>query len=339
MKICICGGGHLGHVCAGVLASQDEIELNILSRNSSVWSNTIKIVDIYLREYYGKVNLITSNPEDAIKGADIILLCLPGYAIEETLRSIKPYLKQNQLVGSIVSSTGFFFIAHEVLGTDAKLFGFQRVPYIARLTEYGRSAELLGYKDQLKVAVENISNRNDFRKTIEKIFITPTILLNNFYEACLTNSNPILHTGRLYSMWKDWDGEIFDRNILFYKEWTDEASEIIIAMDREFNLLLDKLDVDKQNIPSLLDYYESTDISSLTIKIRSIPAFQNIPSPMKKIEGGWVPDFGSRYFTEDFPFGLKYIKDLVSENGIAAPVISTVYSWGIEKSNINIDLI
>lgn len=339
MKICICGGGHLGHVCAGVLASQDNVELNILSRNSSVWSNTIKIVDIYLREYYGKVNLITSNPEDAIKGADIILLCLPGYAIEETLRSIKPYLKQNQLVGSIVSSTGFFFIAHEVLGTDAKLFGFQRVPYIARLTEYGRSAELLGYKDQLKVAVENISNRNDFRKTIEKIFITPTILLNNFYEACLTNSNPILHTGRLYSMWKDWGGEIFDRNILFYKEWTDEASEIIIAMDREFNLLLDKLDVDKQNIPSLLDYYESTDISSLTIKIRSIPAFQNIPSPMKKIEGGWIPDFGSRYFTEDFPFGLKYIKDLVSENGIAAPVISTVYSWGIEKSNINIDLI
>ena len=31
MKICICGGGSLGHVCAGVMASQEDVELNILS--------------------------------------------------------------------------------------------------------------------------------------------------------------------------------------------------------------------------------------------------------------------------------------------------------------------
>jgi hypothetical protein len=46
---------------------------------------------------------------------------------------------------------------------------------------------------------------------------------------------------------------------------------------------------------------------------------------------GWVADFNSRYFTEDFPFGLRYIRDLAHEHGIEAPNIDMVYNWGISK--------
>lgn len=334
MKICICGGGHLGHVCAGVLSSHSDVELNILSRKPLAWREDLRVTDLYSHEYVGKANMVTDNSQLAIEGVDIILLCLPGYAIEPTLLSLKPYLKKDQVVGSIVSSTGFFFIAHDILGLDAKLFGFQRTPFIARLSEYGHSANLLGYKKEVKIAVENIDNKEEFRRIIERLFVTPTVLLNNYYEASLTNSNPILHTGRLYSMWKDWNGEPYDRNNYFYKEWTDEASETIIAMDNEFISLLDKLPVEKSNIPSLLEYYESSDASSLTKKIKSIPAFQSILSPMKQIEGGWVPDYSSRYFTEDFPFGLKYIIDLAHSNDISPINMEKIYNWGIKCCGI-----
>ena len=87
---------------------------------------------------------------------------------------------------------------------------------------------------------------------------------------------------------------MFDHNILFYKEWTNEASQLIIDMDKEFFQLLDKLNVN--SLPTLLDYYESTDAASLTRKIESIPAFQTILSPMKQVGGGWVADFENRYF-------------------------------------------
>ena len=97
-------------------------------------------------------------------------------------------------------------------------------------------------------------------------------------------------------------------------------------MDAAFFQLLDKLGV--HTLPTLLDYYESTDAASLTRKIQSIPAFQSITSPMKQVEGGWVADFGSRYFTEDFPYGLKTIFELATNRKVYCPKIEMVYQWG-----------
>lgn len=329
-KVCICGGVSLAHVCAGVLSSQKEVEVNIFTRKPDLWSHQLEVTDLNGKVYNGNLNIISKNPEEALKDCDIIFLCLPGFAIESTLESIKPHVG-NAVVGSIVCSTGFFFAAHKVLGEDARLFGFQRVPYIARVVEYGHSANLLGYKPQLAIAVENVDDKELFRQLVEKMWMTSTKLLASHYEVSLTNSNPILHTGRLYTMWKDWNGEKYDHNILFYKEWTVEAAQLLIDMDEEFMQLLDVLPVTKGAIPSLLEYYESHDAVSLTKKISSIPAFQNITSPMKEIEGGWIPDFRSRYFTEDFPYGLKFIIDLSKEMNINCPNLTKVFEWGISR--------
>ena len=329
-KVCICVGGSLAHVCAGVLSSQPEVEVNIFTRKPELWSHQLEVTDSRGKVYNGNLNIIDNSPEEALKDCDIVFLCLPGFAIEGTLNSIKPYIG-NAVVGSIVCSTGFFFAAHRILGEDARLFGFQRVPYIARTKEYGHTANLLGYKPQLAIAVENVEDNEAFRQLVETLWVTPVKLLGSHYEVSLTNSNPILHTGRLYSMWKDWDGEVYDHNILFYKEWTNEASQMLIDMDAEFMQLLDVLPVTKGAIPSLLEYYESHDEESLIRKITSIPAFQNITSPMKEVGGVWIPDFESRYFTEDFPYGLKYIWQLAHENNIYCPNIDLVYEWGMSK--------
>ena len=329
-KVCICGGGSLAHVCAGVLSSQPDVEVNIFTRKPELWSHQLEVTDSRGKVYNGNLNIISNSPEEALKDCDIVFLCLPGFAIEGTLNSIKPYIG-NAVVGSIVCSTGFFFAAHRILGEDARLFGFQRVPYIARTKEYGHTANLLGYKPQLAIAVENVEDNDAFRQLVETLWKTPVKLLGSHYEVSLTNSNPILHTGRLYSMWKDWDGEVYDHNILFYKEWTNEASQMLIDMDAEFMQLLDVLPVTKGAIPSLLEYYESHDEESLTRKITSIPAFRNITSPMKEVDGGWVPDFESRYFTEDFPYGLKFIVELAKDKNIDCPNLNMVFEWGISK--------
>lgn len=328
MKICICGGGSLGHVCAGVLGSRPGVELNILSGHPDRWNGTVSVRDLKGKCYRSSINKISAFPAEVITGQDIILFCQPGFLIEKTLLAIKPYVG-DALVGTVVSSTGFFFFAHEILGPQAKLFGLQRVPFIARVDQYGKSANLLGYKKALAVATENIEDRESLRRQIEELFMTPTELLNSFYEAALTNSNPILHTGRLYTMFKGREDELFDHNILFYKEWTDEASQKLIDMDAEFFRLLEALDV--HGLQPLLTYYESVDATTLTRKISSIPAFQTITSPMVEVPGGWKADFGSRYFTEDFPYGLRWIKELAVKNSIYTPIIDEVYGWGMSK--------
>ncbi len=328
MNVCICGGGSLGHVCAGVLGSRKDVTISVLSGHPEQWGNEVTVKDPDGRIYVARINAVSSKPEQVVAGQDIILLCLPGYLIEKTLNEIKPHIG-NAVVGSVVSSTGFFFFAHRLFGDGAKLFGFQRVPYIARVEEYGKTAKLLGYKSSLAVAVENVDDTECFKSTLEDLFSTPTVLLNTYYEAALTNSNPILHTGRLYSMFHGLEESFFDHNILFYKEWTDDASRVLLDMDTEFFRLLDALGV--HSIQPLLAYYESVDAASLTRKIASIPAFQSIRSPMIETANGWKVDFNSRYFTEDFPYGLRWIKDLSVEHGIYTPVIDRVYQWGMSR--------
>ena len=319
----------MGHVCAGVLSTQKDVELNLLSGHPERWGHTVTVTDGEGKVFEGHLQRVSNRPEEVAAGCDIILLCLPGYLIEETLRSLKPYIG-HAAVGSVVSSTGFFFFAHDILGQGARLFGFRRVPYISRVTDYGRSARLLGYKSELEAVIEGFDDSESFRQTLGRLFLTPVRLLDNFYEVSLSNSNPILHTGRLYSMFHGREQELFDHNILFYREWTDDASQTLIDMDAEFFRLLDAMDI--RTIQPLLEYYESNDAASLTRKISSIPAFQTITSPMRQVEGGWQVDFTSRYFTEDFPFGLRWIKQLADERHIDTPLIDKIYHW-ICKTN------
>lgn len=330
MRICICGGGSLGHVCAGVFASHDSVEVSLLTGKPELWNDVILVEDCVGKIYEAGLGKISSDPEDVVPGCDMVLICQPGFLIEKTLNDIAPFIKPDTIIGSIVSSTGFFFTAHEILPSGTRLFGFQRTPFIARVKEYGKSAFLLGYKPQVSFAAENIPDVESFRILVEDLFRTPANVLASHYEASLTNSNPILHTGRLYSLWHDWDGTPYDHNILFYKEWTDDASRLLIEMDSEFMLLLQKLDVSEKAVPSLLEYYESYDAASLTAKISSIKAFETILSPMVRTEKGWVPDFTSRYFTEDFPYGLRIIKELAQKNDLPTPVIDKVLEWGLE---------
>lgn len=329
MKICICGGGSLGHVCAGVLASAPDMEVNLLTGHPERWQSSLVVTDPEGKTYRGQLSKISADAAEVIPGCDGVFCCLPGFAIAPVLEQIAPYLGARTWVGAVVSSTGFFFAAHRLLPSGTALFGFQRTPFIARVKTYGQEACLLGYKKCVSIAVEHTAEKEEMRRLVERLFLTPTSLLNNYYEASLTNSNPILHTGRLYAMWKGREEAVFPQPIGFYREWTVEASRTILDMDREFMTLLDRLPVDKRHIPSLLEYYESTDAESLTRKIVSIPAFRPIVAPMRQIAGGWVPDFSSRYFTEDFPYGLRIIKELAERQGVSTPVIDEVYAWGM----------
>jgi hypothetical protein len=87
------------------------------------------------------------------------------------------------------------------------------------------------------------------------------------------------------------------------------------------------------SIPTVLDYYESTDAESLTAKLRSIQGFRGIPSPMRQTDAGWQPDLQSRYFHEDFPCGLRYPWQLARQHSLATPNIDKVYHWGMKMIN------
>ena len=334
MKICICGGGNLGHVVAGFVAAQKKHEVCLLTRHPERWSQDLTIEAPANTTFVGHLSGLYSEARQAVSDADIVLLCLPGYAIHETLLQIRDYLRPDAAVGSVVSSTGFFFEAMELLPSSQTLFGFQRVPFISRIVDYGHKARLMGYKESLNLAVEHSDQPESLSHVLADMLQTPIHLLGSYYEVSLSNSNPLLHPSRLYSLWKDWhEGVTYDRIPLFYEEWTEEAARLYIEMDNELQVLLEQLPVRKGSIATVLNYYESTDAITLAQKLRSIEAFKGILSPMQKVEGSYVPDFHSRYFTEDFPYGLAIVHRLTHEKGVPSPTIDMIYDWGMKWIN------
>lgn len=333
-RICLCGGGSLGHVIAAWLSAKGTAEVSILTGSPDRWNKEINVFLPESEVLTGRLTSVSGNPEEVISDADVLLFCYPGFMIASELERIKPYLKQDAYVGSVFSSTGFFFEALRILSPSQPLWGFQRVPFICRVQEYGSSARLLGYKPCYHIAVENVPDeqKRKFADMISEWFERPVHLLKNYYEASLTNSNPLLHTSRLYTMFgRENEGRVYPRMINFYEDWTVEAADVLIKMDREFFELLKVLPVTEGYLPPILEYYESHDAQSLAAKLSSIAGFKGITSPMIQTEGGWIPDFKSRYFTEDFPYGLKYIWQLAHAYNISTPVIDEVYQWGISK--------
>ena len=85
MNICICGGGSLGHVCAGVLASHPGVSVRIHSRQPERWADTLRIVDPAGKTYVGRLATVTADYARAVADCQMVFLCLPGYAIALSL--------------------------------------------------------------------------------------------------------------------------------------------------------------------------------------------------------------------------------------------------------------
>lgn len=334
-EICLCGGGSLSHVIAGWLAGKG-YSVSMLTRSPERWGRSLT-VHTPDGDIEAPLKAVSSDPAEVVAEADVVLLTVPGYGNRDVLASIRPWLKEGCYVGGVFCSSGFFFEALEMLPESVSLWGFQRVPFISRVEEYGHSAHLLGYRPEFRIAVERASDsgKEEFRRWVEEAFGSRTVMLGNYLEASITNSNPILHTARLYTMFAGGDeGRTWDHNILFYEEWTVEAAELMMKMDAELFRLLERLPVTPGYLVPLVEYYESHDAVSAKEKLSSISGLKGIKSPMKRTAGGWVPDFGDRYFREDFGFSLRYIYELARKHGVETPNIDKVYLWGREKINI-----
>ena len=121
---------------------------------------------------------------------------------------------------------------------------------------------------------------------------------------------------------------VYEQVPLFYEEWDNASSELLLACDQEVQNICQALpEFDLQYVESLRIHYESSTAEELTLKISSIPAFQGLIAPVIRSEGGYIPDLHSRYFTSDFSFGLTIIKQLAGFAEISTPFIDDTLDW------------
>ncbi|MGN0485574.1 MAG: NAD/NADP octopine/nopaline dehydrogenase family protein [Lachnospiraceae bacterium] len=326
MKMTIVGGGNIGTLLAAEMAKKGH-SVTVYTSKPQKWVNNIEVFDKNDKFLFcGKIQKITSDMQEAMTNADIIWVTMPSYLFTRLALQMEMYLSDGQYVGIIPGTGGAEFSFQPLVKKGCHLFGVQRVPAIARVKEYGQSVYMLGKKDKINVGV--IGKDEKISDLLEEIFEISCIKLPNYLSVTLTPSNPLLHTTRLYSMFRNYsDGEKYERNYGFYREWDDESSKLLLKCDEELQQLCRIIPMNLKNVVSLKEHYESETVEEMTKKICSIEAFHNIDSPMKKEKGGWIPDFESRYFKADFAYGLKIIVDIARLFEVDVPCMNRIWNW------------
>lgn len=328
MNITVVGGGNVGTLMAAELAKKGH-KVIVYTSKPECWRMCIVVFDAkdnLLLE--GNIQCVTRDMQQAVEDADMILITVPAQAFPGISRKLFPYVKKGQYIGAVPGSGGVEFAFKALLEKGCILFGLQRVHSIARVKECGKSVYMLGRKKQLEVGAIPRECSVDIVPMLEEMFDTPCVALPNYLSVTLTPSNPILHTARLYAMFRDYYiGKTYERNILFYEEWDDISSRLLISCDAELQELCNKIPLELSAVRSLCDYYENYTPHAMTMKIRGIEAFKGLLSPMKCIGDDWIPDFESRYFTADFSYGLKVIKEFCGLFGVKAGNIEMIWNW------------
>ena len=243
------------------------------------------------------------------------------------MKKILPFLHKELLICFIPGIGPSQFIANKYL-KNYKVICLERVPYIVRAEN--ERVKITGDRKIIKYALLNEKNNFDdliklmFGKDVQKI---------NYSSVTLTSSNAILHTTRMFSLFKN-KNKVYGSEIYFYSDWNEESSKIFQQCDNEIMKICKELKNNKiidEEITSLMKYYESETSQQLTQKLRNIEALKNIRLPMLKIgENQYILDKKVRFLTEDIPFGLLMFKGLAEILEIETQSIDKVITWAQE---------
>ena len=329
-NIGIIGAGNIGTELAGELAYR-QFNVYLYTSKVNLVSSEIEVNDEDIALVYSaRIRAVTDDLKLVCDNCRTLIVTYPSNVFRVFAKELEKYIKKGTRIIVLPGTGGCEYTFKNCIDQGNTLIGLQRVPGVYRLKEYGKRACISGRK-KVPLVASSIPSlpKDELEKFVSHIFNMKVTAISNYLNITLTPSNPLLHTSRLYSMFKDYEpNHVFNRNPLFYYEWDDESSRRLIECDNELKEIKKKLEpIDLTSVTSLLEYYESHDATSLTNKIKSIPAFKNIGSPMVEENSKFKIDWASRYFTSDFPQGIVILKAIALILSVKTPMMDKIIKW------------
>lgn len=304
-RICIVGGGNIG-----LYLSCELNELNPVlycskpeNRIKEYRCNDIlekKEKKVYLRN-------MTDNLSTAVKNKKLIIVTLPANVRIKFLNELLKFIEDETIVCFITGFGGAELLADKFLEKKCIITGFQRSPYICRSDK--NEVYLLGKRREVYLGSIPFDEVFLAREVLSNILNLNIKCVPNYLSVTLTPTNPIMHVPRLYQMYKEYKEGMAYENEFFYEDWTDEASSIVLKCEKEMSKFIEQLkNIDKRGMHTVFKYFGAETVSEYTKKMKEFPAFKGIKSPVKFEKNRYIPDFESRYFLEDIPYGLVLYK-------------------------------
>jgi hypothetical protein len=289
---------------------------------------------------------VSADPADVLPGSQIVLLVLPAFAHEATLREIAPFLDQGAWVGAIPARGGFDYCAAWVLGElgrpDVRLFGLQTLPWACRIEKYGQGVHVLGVKEAVDAASRPAAEIGAVTPLLERMLGLRIGAAASLLALTLANTGQIIHPGIMYGLFGDWDGAAFGREgvPLFYQGLSEQGAETLAGLSDDVQAIRARLGsmLDLTAVRPLTAWLQHcygsaiADASCLRSAFVTNRAYAGLKAPVREVAPGrLVPDFGARYLAEDVPFGLAVSRAIARLAGVETPAMDRVIAWAGQR--------
>jgi len=363
IRLLICGSGSSAHALAGVISVKPSVEVRLLTlapEKAQRWRKLLHedSLRVVVRNADGDEDflrstpfMVTSDPEQAARGCDFVILAAPAFQHWKYLSAVEPYIEDGCVIVGLPGQNGFEFEVMKILGdriNNCIVVNFESLPWVCRIIEFGRTVKICGTKNKLVGASHGDMARARVANplaSLQYLLGEPPSLTISGHLLGITLRSPSAcsHPPIMYGRWKDWDGEALDQPPLFYQgideataELLDKISAEVVEMSKRIMAEYPRVDL-SQVIP-MYDWDMSCygeyiqDKTNLMTALRTNSSYEGITHPMIRTEDGkYAPDFNHRFLTEDVPFGLVVIRSIAEIANVPTPCIDTVLTWCQEK--------
>ncbi|HUT72342.1 MAG TPA: NAD/NADP octopine/nopaline dehydrogenase family protein [Desulfatiglandales bacterium] len=325
-KIAVLGGGNGAHTMAADLSLKGyEVTMceapefkegikRILDRQA------IDLIDACGERHTIGINIVTTDFQEALKGASYIMIAVPAFASASFFRRIIPFLEDGQTIikwSANFSALQFAALLKEQgIKKNITLAEAHTLPWGCRLVEPG-TAQIMVWAVRLMLATLPARHTERVIKEVQPMY--PVVKGENVLATTLNNLNPIVHpVGTVMNAgWVDSAGKDF---YLYRDGNTLSVSRGIKRVFEEVSQVAGAIGV------TMLDYPEEDFWKKSTIMSTYFRAVFDKEGMVNKISG--PESVKSRYITEDLPYGLVPIRKFAQQYDISTPLIDAVIEFG-----------
>ncbi len=330
-KVTVCGGGNGAQTLVPIAARNLGCPVDVYAPYGDEAERMDRPIELTgAVDAAAQPRLSSADPAAVIPGSQLVVLVLPAFAHEETLRQVVPHLDRDAWVGAIPARGGFDYCAAAILAEigreDVKLFGLQTLPWACRIQTFGRRVHVLGVKQGVDAASRPADAIYQLAPLLTRLLGLPVHTAANMLALTLANTGQLIHPGIMYGLFADWDGEPLGEAPLFYYGLDEPGAALLASLSDEVQAVRVQLgrEIDLSAVRPLIEWLLAAyrpdigDPGGLLSAFRTNRAYVGLKAPVRHLEaGGYAPDFTSRYLTEDVPFGLAVSRAIASMVGVS----------------------
>lgn len=318
MKIAVIGAGNGGQSIAGYLALQgyatslydiDVQKMDILKQKGGI-ELTGRI------EGFGKIDCITTDIAEAVKGATIVMVTTVANAHRAVAKSMAPYVEEGQVIILNPGRTCGALVFNQTLQTQGctkryYLGEAQTLVYACRVIENGK-VNIIGVKDEVFLSGLPASDTDYILSKINPMYPC-FVKTDNVLRTSLENIGAMFHPCVCL-----FNAATIERQdeFWFYRDMTEQVARFIEKFDKERLAVGKAYGVDLLSVMEWIKFaYKDTEGDTLCERMKNNPAYHDIKAP------GTI---FTRQLTEDIPTGVLPIMELGKAAGVDVPLLTSM---------------